>query len=73
MVRAKTGTLTSVVGLAGYASRPDGRLLAFAFVDDSAPGGALGGPSSPGQSGGGAVACDCTAPRDPEPTVSDSP
>ncbi|MGV1003339.1 MAG: D-alanyl-D-alanine carboxypeptidase/D-alanyl-D-alanine endopeptidase [Candidatus Nanopelagicales bacterium] len=36
-VRAKTGTLTGIASLAGYASRPDGRLLAFAFLDDPAP------------------------------------
>lgn len=31
-VRAKTGLLTGVVGLAGYAGRKDGSIMAFAFI-----------------------------------------
>ena len=73
VVRAKTGTLTSVVGLAGYASRPDGRLLAFAFVDDSAPGGALAARSALDSAVAALVSCDCAAPQDPDPAVSGSP
>lgn len=35
-VRAKTGTLTGIASLAGYAQREDGRLTAFAFLNDHA-------------------------------------
>ena len=73
VVRAKTGTLTSVVGLAGYASRPDGRLVAFTFADDSAPRGALAARSALDSAVAALVACDCAAPADPEPTASSSP
>jgi serine-type D-Ala-D-Ala carboxypeptidase/endopeptidase (penicillin-binding protein 4) len=38
IVRAKTGTLTGVDGLAGLVRAADGRLLAFAFLDDKSPG-----------------------------------
>ncbi len=31
-VRAKTGLLTGVVGLAGYAGRPNGQIVTFAFI-----------------------------------------
>jgi serine-type D-Ala-D-Ala carboxypeptidase/endopeptidase (penicillin-binding protein 4) len=31
-VRAKTGLLTGVVGLAGYAGRSDGSIVTFAFI-----------------------------------------
>lgn len=37
VVRAKTGTLVSVVSLAGYAPTADGRLLAFAAMADGIP------------------------------------
>ena len=60
VVRAKTGTLTSVVGLAGYASRPDGRLLAFAFLDDSAPG-PLSSRAALDTAAAALVACSCAA------------
>lgn len=39
VVRAKTGTLDGVSGLAGYANDADGRLLAFAFVSNGVPAG----------------------------------
>lgn len=35
-VRAKTGTLSGIASLAGYAQRADGRLVAFAFLNDHA-------------------------------------
>ena len=38
VVRAKTGTLTGVNGLAGLVRAADGRVLAFAFVGDDSPG-----------------------------------
>jgi D-alanyl-D-alanine carboxypeptidase/D-alanyl-D-alanine-endopeptidase (penicillin-binding protein 4) len=38
LVRAKTGTLTGVNGLAGLVRATDGRLLAFAFLGDRSPG-----------------------------------
>lgn len=59
LVRAKTGTLTGVVSLAGYLSRPDGRLLAFAILDESVPGGALGGRRSIDRALAALVDCDC--------------
>ncbi len=62
VVRAKTGTLTGVGALAGYASRPDGRLLAFAFVDGSAPGGALAVRAALDVAAATLVTCDCAAP-----------
>jgi D-alanyl-D-alanine carboxypeptidase/D-alanyl-D-alanine-endopeptidase (penicillin-binding protein 4) len=62
VVRAKTGTLTGVGGLAGYISRPDGRLLAFGFVDDSAPGGLLGVRAALDRATAVLVTCDCAAP-----------
>lgn len=37
VVRAKTGTLVSVVSLAGYAPTADGRLLVFAVMADDIP------------------------------------
>jgi D-alanyl-D-alanine carboxypeptidase/D-alanyl-D-alanine-endopeptidase (penicillin-binding protein 4) len=61
LVRAKTGTLTGVVGLAGYVSRPDGRLLALAILDDSAPGGQFGARAAVDRAVAELVACDCTA------------
>ncbi len=62
VVRAKTGTLTGVGSLAGYASRPDGRLLAFAFVDGSTPGGTLAARAAFDRAAAALVACDCEAP-----------
>jgi len=62
VVRAKTGTLTGVGALAGYASRPDGRLLAFGFVDGSTPGGALAARAALDRAAAALVACDCAAP-----------
>ena len=61
VVRAKTGTLTGVVGLVGYASRPDGRLLAFAILDDSAPGSALANRAQVDRALARLVSCPCTA------------
>jgi len=37
LVRAKTGTLTGVSGMAGLLTDTDGRLLVFSFVADQAP------------------------------------
>ena len=62
VVRAKTGTLTGVGALAGYASRPDGRLLAFAFVDGSTPGGALAARAAFDRAAAALVSCDCETP-----------
>ncbi len=61
LVRAKTGTLTGVAALAGFASRPDGRLLAFAFVDGSAPGGGVGTRAALDRAAAALVSCDCAA------------
>ena len=62
VVRAKTGTLTGVGALVGYASRPDGRLLAFGFVDGSTPGGALAARAALDRAAAALVTCDCAAP-----------
>jgi D-alanyl-D-alanine carboxypeptidase/D-alanyl-D-alanine-endopeptidase (penicillin-binding protein 4) len=61
VVRAKTGTLTGVGSLAGYVSRPDGRLLALAFVDGSTPGGALAARAAFDRAVATLVGCDCAA------------
>jgi D-alanyl-D-alanine carboxypeptidase/D-alanyl-D-alanine-endopeptidase (penicillin-binding protein 4) len=61
VVRAKTGTLTGVVGLAGYTSRPDGRLLAFAFLDDDSVGPPLAMRRAVDQAAAELAACDCAA------------
>lgn len=61
VVRAKTGTLTGVVALAGYASRPDGRLLAFAVLDDTAPGATLAARNQVDRAIAALVSCDCAA------------
>ena len=61
LVRAKTGTLTGVVGLAGYVSRPDGRLLAFAVLDADAPGGADASREQVDRAVAALVSCDCAA------------
>lgn len=73
VVRAKTGTLTSVVGLAGYASRPDGRLLAFAFLDDSATGGTPAARAAFDLAASKLVSCRCVATADAEPGASGGP
>ncbi len=59
LVRAKTGTLTGVVGLSGYLSRPDGRLLAFAILDDTLAGGVIGGRQAIDRALAELVECDC--------------
>ena len=59
VVRAKTGTLTGVSSLAGYVSRPDGRLLAFGFVDGSTPGGALAARAALDRAAAALITCDC--------------
>ncbi len=70
LVRAKTGTLTGVTSLAGYLSRSDGRLLSFAFVDGSTPGGALAARAVLDRALAALVDCDCAAPA---PSLSGSP
>jgi serine-type D-Ala-D-Ala carboxypeptidase/endopeptidase (penicillin-binding protein 4) len=61
VVRGKTGTLSGVVSLAGYVSRPDGRLLAFAVLDDAVPLGALGARRAVDEALATLVTCDCAA------------
>lgn len=64
MVRAKTGTLTGVITLAGFASRADGRLLAFAYMADevgSAPAAARAGVD---KAAAALVGCDCQVPQE---------
>jgi D-alanyl-D-alanine carboxypeptidase/D-alanyl-D-alanine-endopeptidase (penicillin-binding protein 4) len=70
VVRAKTGTLTGVVGLAGYLSRPDGRLLAFAVLDETVPVGALGARRAIDVALAALVTCDCAAGAGPSPRPS---
>jgi D-alanyl-D-alanine carboxypeptidase/D-alanyl-D-alanine-endopeptidase (penicillin-binding protein 4) len=67
VVRAKTGTLTGVTGLAGYASRPDGRLLSFAILDDSVPGGGFAARAAVDRAVAALVACECVAASPAEP------
>ncbi len=72
LARAKTGTLTGVTSLAGYLSRPDGRLLAFAFVDSSTAGGAVAARAALDRALAALVDCDCAAPA-PAPSGTASP
>lgn len=61
LVRAKTGTLTGVTSLAGLASRSDGRLLAFAFVDGDTAGGAVAARDAIDAAAAALVSCACAA------------
>lgn len=65
LVRAKTGTLTGVISLAGMVSRPDGRLLVAAFLDDSVTGGAWGARAALDRAMAALVTCSC----EPDPLV----
>ncbi len=62
LARLKTGTLTGVTALAGYVSRPDGRLLALAFVDGSTPGGTIAARAALDRAVASLVSCRCAAP-----------
>lgn len=68
VVRAKTGTLTGVAGLAGYVSRPDGRLLAFAMLDGAAPGGTLAARAQLDRAVTTLVTCRCEKQQPEQPT-----
>jgi D-alanyl-D-alanine carboxypeptidase/D-alanyl-D-alanine-endopeptidase (penicillin-binding protein 4) len=59
LVRAKTGTLTGVIALAGFASRPDGRLVAFAFLDNEVSGLQDAARSALELGAAKIVTCDC--------------
>ncbi|MGB7979881.1 MAG: D-alanyl-D-alanine carboxypeptidase/D-alanyl-D-alanine-endopeptidase [Candidatus Nanopelagicales bacterium] len=69
LARAKTGTLTAVTGLAGYLSRPDARLLAFAFVDGSTSGAAFAARAAMDRALAAVVECECAS----APAASDPP
>lgn len=62
VVRAKTGSLTGVSGLAGVLTDTDGRLLVFAFVADQVPGGDADSPAARvalDSAAAALVACGC--------------
>lgn len=61
LVRAKTGTLTGVISLAGYATRPDGRLVAFAFLDNEVAANPGGARAAFDAAAATIVSCDCAA------------
>lgn len=60
LARLKTGTLTGVTALAGFVSRPDGRLLALAFVDASTSGGTVAARAALDRAVAALVSCACT-------------
>ena len=41
-VRAKTGTVTGIVSLAGYLTAANGHVLAFAIINQGVPSSAIG-------------------------------
>ncbi len=60
LVRAKTGTLTGITGLAGTVQDREGRVLAFAFLADRIPeGGVLEAPAALDRAAAALAGCGC--------------
>jgi D-alanyl-D-alanine carboxypeptidase/D-alanyl-D-alanine-endopeptidase (penicillin-binding protein 4) len=61
LVRAKTGTLNSVIALSGYVVDADGRLLVFSFIGNGLTPGAAGNKEALDRSATALAACGCRA------------
>lgn len=59
LVRAKTGTLNSVIALTGYVVDADGRLLVFSFIGNELTPGAAGNKTALDRSASALAACGC--------------
>ncbi|HEY8699922.1 MAG TPA: D-alanyl-D-alanine carboxypeptidase/D-alanyl-D-alanine-endopeptidase [Arthrobacter sp.] len=59
LVRAKTGTLNSVIALSGYVVDADGRLLVFSFIGNGLTAGAGGNKEALDRAATALAACGC--------------
>lgn len=59
LVRAKTGTLNSVIALSGYVVDADGRLLVFSFIGNGLQPGAAGNKTALDRSASALASCGC--------------
>ncbi|WP_457967931.1 D-alanyl-D-alanine carboxypeptidase/D-alanyl-D-alanine-endopeptidase [Arthrobacter sp. D1-29] len=59
LVRAKTGTLNSVIALSGYVVDADGRLLVFSFIGNGLTPGAAGNKEALDRAATALAACGC--------------
>lgn len=59
LVRAKTGTLNSVIALSGYVVDADGRLLVFSFIGNRLTPGAAGNKEALDRAATALAACGC--------------
>ncbi|WP_426227310.1 D-alanyl-D-alanine carboxypeptidase/D-alanyl-D-alanine endopeptidase [Pseudarthrobacter sp. DSP2-3-2b1] len=59
LVRAKTGTLNSVIALSGYVVDADGRLLVFSFIGNGLTPGAAGNREALDRAATALAACGC--------------
>ncbi len=59
LVRAKTGTLNSVIALSGYVVDADGRLLVFSFIGNGLDPGAAGNKTALDRSASALASCGC--------------
>jgi len=59
LVRAKTGTLNTVIALSGYVVDADGRLLVFSFIGNGLEPGAAGNKEAMDRSASVLASCGC--------------
>ena len=59
LVRAKTGTLNTVLALSGYVVDADGRLLVFSFIGNGLTPGATGNRDALDRAAAALAACGC--------------